>query len=67
MNMQKLVTWLIERPANIFDYLRDILALGIRLYVGWQFFNAGMLKLNAWDSTLYLFENEYRIPVLSPY
>ncbi len=67
MNMQKLVTWLIERPANIFDHLRDILALGIRLYVGWQFFNAGLLKLNAWDSTLYLFENEYRIPVLSPH
>jgi len=66
MNIQKPVTWLVERPAYIFDHLRDILALGIRLYVGWQFFNAGLLKLSAWDSTLYLFQNEYRIPILSP-
>ena len=67
MNIQKLVTWLIEWPAHVFDILQDLLALGLRLYVGWQFFHAGMLKLGAWDSTLYLFENEYRTPVLSPH
>lgn len=66
MNIQKLITWLVERPAKLFDHLQDILALGIRLYVGWQFFTAGWLKLNAWDSTLYLFQYEYRIPILSP-
>ena len=67
MNIQKLVDWLVERPASIFNHFQDILALGIRLYVGWQFFNAGLLKLGAWDSTLFLFQYEYRVPILSPY
>ena len=62
-----MLTWLIEQPANILDHFQDFTALGIRLYVGWQFFHSGMLKLSAWDSTLYLFENEYRTPILSPY
>lgn len=66
MRLQTLLTWLIEWPAHILDHLQDLLALGLRLYVGWQFFHAGLLKLSAWDSTLYLFEYEYRTPVLSP-
>jgi putative oxidoreductase len=66
MNIRKLLIWLIDWPEYILDHLRDVVALGIRLYVGWQFFHSGMLKLSSWDSTLYLFENEYRTPVLSP-
>lgn len=67
MKLQHLLTWLIEWPAHVLDHLQDLLALGLRLYVGWQFFHAGMLKLGSWDSTLYLFEYEYRTPVLSPH
>ena len=67
MNIKNLIVWFVEWPANIFSYLQDILALGIRLYVGWQFFHAGMLKINAWDATLFLFQYEYKVPILSPY
>lgn len=64
--MNKLVGLLIEQPAKYLDYLQDVLSLGLRLYVGWQFFKAGWLKVTSWDSTLFLFENEYRVPLLSP-
>jgi putative oxidoreductase len=62
----KLVQWLIIKPAAVLQRLQDVLALGLRWYVGWQFFKAGWLKLNAWDSTLYLFQYEYRVPALAP-
>jgi putative oxidoreductase len=64
--LSKLVHWLIGVPATALSPLQDLLALGLRWYVGWQFFKAGWLKINAWDSTLYLFQYEYRVPLLSP-
>lgn len=47
--------------------LQSLFALGARWYVSWQFLKSGYLKLTTWDSTLYLFENEYHTPVLSPH
>lgn len=35
-----------------------------RLWVAWVFFNAGLVKIATWDSTLYLFEFEYQVPLL---
>lgn len=35
-----------------------------RLWVAWVFFNAGLSKIASWDSTLYLFELEYQVPIL---
>jgi len=53
--------------ARLLDPLRSVFALGARLYVSWQFLKSGYLKVTSWDSTLYLFENEYHTPVLSPH
>jgi putative oxidoreductase len=50
--------WL-ERAAHVVD-------LGIRLYVAEVFFRAGLLKIDNWSGTLYLFHNEYRVPLLPP-
>jgi putative oxidoreductase len=66
MILQKTIGWLIELPAALLNHLQDLLSLFVRLYVGWQFFHAGWLKLNSWDSTLYLFQHEYRVPVIAP-
>ena len=41
-----------------------VLDLAIRLYVADVFFRSGLLKIRNWDGTLYLFENEYRVPLL---
>ena len=41
-----------------------LLLLFTRLWVAWVFFKSGMLKYSNWDSTLYLFEYEYSVPLL---
>jgi putative oxidoreductase len=46
--------------------LQSLLLLGTRIYVSWQFLVSGWLKLQDWDTTLFLFQEEYRTPVLSP-
>lgn len=38
----------------------------LRLYVSWQFLKAGWLKLQDWETTRFLFEEEYQVPILSP-
>lgn len=40
------------------------LLLFCRLWVAWIFFNSGLTKIATWDSTLYLFEYEYIVPIL---
>ena len=38
-----------------------------RLYIGKVFFLSGLTKLRDWDTTLALFSDEYRVPVLAPH
>lgn len=40
--------------------------LAIRLYVGEIFFRSGLLKIGNWDGTLYLFREQYHVPLLPP-
>jgi putative oxidoreductase len=47
-------------------WLAPLLDLGIRLYMASVFFRSGLVKMRNWDGTLYLFENEYRVPLLPP-
>lgn len=42
------------------------LLLGTRLYVAWQFLKSGWLKLSSWETTIYLFTDEYHVPLLPP-
>jgi putative oxidoreductase len=46
--------------------LATLFLLATRLYVSWQFIKSGILKLQDWDTTLVLFQEEYHVPVLSP-
>lgn len=52
--------------TNQIDALQPIALLFARLYVSWVFFLSGLTKLRDWDSTLFLFEEEYQVPIL-PY
>ena len=47
-------------------YLTPLFGLGIRGYLAWAFFRSGLTKIQSWDSTLWLFENEYSVPYLPP-
>ncbi|MGQ0650769.1 MAG: DoxX family protein [Betaproteobacteria bacterium] len=44
----------------------SVVDLAIRLLVAEVFFRSGLVKIGNWDGTLYLFRNEYRVPLLSP-
>ena len=52
--------------ARIGASVEDVLLLALRLYVSWQFLKSGWLKLQDWDTTQFLFEEEYHVPLLSP-
>lgn len=61
---------LLERPLARLDAtlsaLQPAFALATRGYVGWQFLKSGWLKITSWQTTLALFTDEYRVPVLPP-
>jgi putative oxidoreductase len=54
------------RAAGWLDAAGHALDLGIRLFMADVFFRSGLVKIRNWDGTLYLFENEYRVPLLPP-
>jgi putative oxidoreductase len=48
------------------DALQPWLLAATRVYVAWQFLKSGWLKLGSWETTLGLFRDEYRVPLLPP-
>jgi putative oxidoreductase len=48
------------------DLVQPLFALGLRLYVGRVFLLSGLTKIHDWTITLALFQNEYKVPLLSP-
>ena len=64
--------WL-ERPLSLvsrfnatLDALQPAAALMARAYVADAFFKSGLTKLRDWDTTLALFQDEYKVPLLPP-
>jgi putative oxidoreductase len=51
---------------SVFGALASPLLLATRCYVAWQFLKSGWLKLTEWDTTLFLFQEEYHVPALPP-
>ena len=47
-------------------WLATPLLFAFRWYVALQFLKSGWLKVSDWDSTLYLFQEEYHVPLLPP-
>lgn len=43
-----------------------LLAIPLRLALAVVFWNSAMAHLASWDTTLYLFASEYKVPVLPP-
>ena len=52
---------LLQRVAELCLPLIDFVA---RLYIAEVFFTSGLNKISNWQSTLYLFEHEYVVPLL---
>jgi putative oxidoreductase len=54
------------RFSAALDLLQPVAALAARIYVGQVFFLSGLTKLRDWDTTVALFTEEYKVPLLSP-
>jgi putative oxidoreductase len=48
------------------DKLQSPFALIVRLYLAKVFFMSGLTKIQDWNITLALFQNEYHVPLLPP-
>ena len=64
---------LLSRIANLYytashwpEYLAPVMDMGLRLYLANVFFKSGWTKIQSWDSTLYLFNDVYNVPLLPP-
>jgi putative oxidoreductase len=56
----------LNEVAEPLHWLGSPLALVTRLYVGWVFLKSGWLKVTDWETTTYLFRDEFRVPFLPP-
>ncbi len=54
------------RSSRLLLHAAPALDLGLRLFLANVFFKSGLTKIQTWDSTLYLFREEYKVPLLPP-
>jgi putative oxidoreductase len=52
--------------TRLADALQPALLLVLRLHIASVFFKSGLTKIADWDTTLFLFAEEYAVPVLPP-
>jgi len=57
---------LVRRAHRALGLLAPIVDLAVRLWVAAVFFRSGLVKIQSWETTILLFTNEYRVPLLSP-
>jgi putative oxidoreductase len=48
------------------DFIKPVGDLILRCWVAYAFWVSGLTKIQSWDSTLYLFNEEYSVPLLPP-
>lgn len=52
--------------AQLERFPLSLIQLLMRIAVGAVFFKSGLLKFNSWEFAIKLFEEEYKVPILSP-
>jgi putative oxidoreductase len=57
---------LARRSDRALNFLTPVFLLGTRLWVAAVFFKSGLVKIQSFQTTVFLFENEYHVPFLSP-
>jgi putative oxidoreductase len=67
MSIARLYSLVVEWPERVLGGLASPLLLATRLWVSWEFLKSGWLKITSWQGTVFLFQNEYQVPVLPPY
>ncbi|MFN7123271.1 MAG: DoxX family protein [Hydrogenophaga sp.] len=52
--------------TQVLNAAQPLAALAARIYLAQVFFLSGLTKIRDWDTTLLLFTEEYKVPLLSP-
>ncbi|MGB6976282.1 MAG: DoxX family protein [Gammaproteobacteria bacterium] len=63
----KFIAIIIRPFLAALDALTPVGDLLARCWVAYIFFNAGLVKIQSWDTTVSLFTYEYHVPLLPPY
>ena len=66
MSIVDAATGIIKPVTKLLESLSPLADLGIRWWVAWVFWKSGQTKIANWDSTLFLFEDFYQVPLLPP-
>jgi len=53
------------RLIRIASWLQATVLLVVRLWIAEIFFMSGLTKIKSWTTTIALFEDEYKVPLLS--
>jgi len=62
----RLIAKIVKPFIHTMNFLTPLGDLIVRLWVANIFFQAGMVKLQSWSTTINLFTYEYHVPLLSP-
>lgn len=54
------------RLDSLGTYLHPVFDLSVRLGLAWIFWKSGLTKTQSWESTVMLFQYEYKVPLLPP-
>lgn len=57
---------LYERLDALSTRLYPLFDLSVRLGLAWIFWKSGLTKIQSWESTVMLFQYEYKVPLLPP-
>lgn len=60
------ISELAQKAIERLNFLSPVGDLLLRCWVAYAFWVSGLTKIQNWDSTLYLFEDEYAVPLLPP-
>ena len=63
----RILAMIIHPFVVIMNFLTPIGDLIVRFWVANIFFQAGLLKIQSWETTINLFTYEYHVPLLSPH
>ena len=62
----QLIIKLTNKAISSLNFAKPVMMLILRLWIAKVFFSAGLVKINDFSGTVWLFANEYSVPFLPP-
>lgn len=66
MSITRTIAGLAGPLIRVLEFFGPLAFLGIRLWVANVFWKSGVNKYQSWETTKFLFQYEYKVPLLSP-